>query len=59
MINVYYDLENGFDSVNETLKNAKEQGPTITECRCQGFSGKTTQQAKSPTPHPSQGLNIN
>ena len=27
--NVYYNLEKGFGSINETLKKAKEQDPTI------------------------------
>ena len=34
--NVYYDLESGFGSVNETLKKAKEQDPTIIKV---GFYG--------------------
>ena len=29
--NAYYNLETGFGSINETLKKAKEQGPTINK----------------------------
>ena len=27
--NIYYDLENGFGSIDETLRKAKEQDPSI------------------------------
>ena len=38
--NVYYDLESGFGSVNETLKKAKEQDPTINMVDVKGFMAK-------------------
>ena len=40
--NVYYNLETGFGSINETLKKAKEQDPTIN--RCGKLYEETTQQ---------------
>ena len=38
--NVYYDLESGFGSVNETLKKAKEQDPTINMVDVKEFMRK-------------------
>ena len=38
--NVYYDLESGFGSVNETLKKVKEQDPTINIVNVKGFLAK-------------------
>ena len=38
--NVYYNLETGFGSINETLKKAKEQDPTINRVDVETFMRK-------------------
>ena len=38
--NVYYNLETGFGSINETLKKAKEQDPTINKVDVENFMRK-------------------
>jgi len=38
--NVYYNLETGFGSINETLKKAKEQDPTINKVDVDNFMRK-------------------
>ena len=38
--NVYYNLETGFGSINETLKKAKEQDPTINRVDVENFVRK-------------------
>ena len=38
--NVYYNLETGFGSINETLKKAKEQDPTINKVDVENFIRK-------------------
>ena len=38
--NVYYDLENGFGSIQETLKKAKTRDPTITRVDVTNFMRK-------------------
>ena len=38
--NVYYNLETGFGSINETLKKAKEQDPTINRVDVENFMRK-------------------
>ena len=35
--NVYYDLEKGFGSIQDTLKQAKEQDPSITRVDVETF----------------------
>ena len=42
--NAYYDIDRGFGSIRETLKQAKEQDPSITICGCEKLYGKTAQQ---------------
>ena len=62
--NVYYNLETGFGSINETLKKAKEQDQTINRVDVENFMRKQPNKqlentgGQTPTPHPSQGLNI-
>ena len=38
--NIYYDLDSGFGSVNETLQKAKEQDGTINMVDRNGFMAK-------------------
>ena len=38
--NVYYNLETGFGSINQTLKKAKEQDPTINKVDVENFMRK-------------------
>ena len=38
--NVYYNLETGFGSINQTLKRVKEQDPTINKVDVQDFMRK-------------------
>ena len=38
--NVYYNLETGFGSINETLKKAKAQDPTINRVDVETFMRK-------------------
>ena len=38
--NAYYDLETGFGSIQDTLKQAKEQDPTITRVDVETFMKK-------------------
>ena len=38
--NVYYDLEKGFGSIQDTLKQAKEQDPSITRVDVQSIMKK-------------------
>jgi hypothetical protein len=38
--NVYYNLETGFGSINETLKKAKAQDPTINRVDVENFMRK-------------------
>ena len=38
--NVYYDLEKGFGSIQDTLKQAKEQDPSITRVDVETFMKK-------------------
>ena len=62
--NVYYNFETGFGSINETLKKAKEQDQTINRVDVENFMRKQPNKqiritgVQTPTPHPSQGLNI-
>ena len=65
--NVYYNLETGFGSINETLKKAKEQDPTINRVDVENFMRKQPNKqirtyrgsnSYSPTPHFSQRLSI-
>ena len=62
--NIYYDLETGFGSSNETLKKAKEQDPTINRWMWKALCGNSPTNrlentgAQIPTPHRSQGLSI-
>ena len=62
--NVYYNLETGFGSINETLKKAKEQDQTINRLDVENFMRKQPNKqirkyrVQTPTPHPSQGLSI-
>ena len=62
--NVYYNLETGFGSINETLKKAKEQDQTINRVDVENFMRKQPSKqirkcrVQTPTPHPLQGLSI-
>ena len=61
--NVYYNLETGFGSINETLKKAKEQDQSINRVDVENFMRNSPTNrlentgVQTPTPHPSQGLN--
>ena len=63
--NGYFNLEAGFGSINETLKNAKEQNPTINRVDVEHFRSKQLPNnrfentgVQTPTLHPSQSWSI-
>ena len=63
--NGYFNLEAGFGSINETLKNAKEQDPTINRVDVEHFWRKQLPNNRSentgvqtPTLHHSQSWSI-
>ena len=60
--NVYYDLQNGFVSIQDTLKQAKTKDPTITRVDVSNVMKKQPNKADKeltgvliPTPHRSRG----
>ena len=64
--NVYYNLETGFGSIHEDpFKKAKEQDQTINRVDVEKLYEENSPTnrlentgVQTPTPHPSQGLNI-